>query len=118
MNNAILELCKAPINASKDNKMFDQKCFYFYFFVYLFILVFLELFPPTSTISMICFLAESSSSVLLCYALMKNIIHLTARKDTHTHNVVVITRRWEYTFLSFVSSVTTLNTENLLRISV
>lgn len=90
----------------------------FYFFVYLFILVFLELFPPTSTISMICFLAESSSSVLLCNALMKNTIHLTARKDTHTHNVVVITRRWEYTFLSFVSSVTTLNTENLLRISV
>lgn len=36
----------------------------------------------------------------------------------HTHNVVVITRRWEYTFLSFVSSVTTLTTENLLRISV
>lgn len=91
---------------------------FYFFFVYLFILVFLELFPPTSTISMICFLAESSSSVLLCYALMKNIIHLTARKDTHTHNVVVITRRWEYTFLSFVSSVTTLTTENLLRISV
>lgn len=93
---------------------------FYFIFVYLFILVFLELFPPTSTISMICFLAESSSSVLLCYALMKNIIHLTARKDTHTHthNVVVITRRWEYTFLSFVSSVTTLTTENLLRISV